>query len=89
MDIRDVLITIMMNMIFFSICYGVTLVVIIAIQHSWISFFEYGWIWNNETMPPLVWWSIVFRVLPLSALLSIIISPIIYVIIIIIFYHYR
>lgn len=87
MDKDNMLWTILIHLLFFGICYVIMLGIIVSIQHWWISLWEYGWIWNSDTMPPLVWWSILLRVLPISAFLSIIIAPIIYVILIIIIYH--
>jgi len=62
------------HLLIFMIVFLILTGIIVFIQHEWVSFFEYGWEWNSNTMPPLVWWTIFLRVLPSSILISFITS---------------
>ena len=68
------------------IAYPIAVGIVAGIMHSWISFFEYGWQWNETTMPPLVYWNIYWRVLPVSLLVGIPVTPVV-LLIAIIFIH--
>ena len=47
-----------------------------GIVESWVLFFEYGWIYNEVTVPPLVLWHIFFTNMPMILILTAIITPI-------------
>jgi len=63
-------------LIFFGLGFLVIFGIVAGIQHSWISFWDYGDKYNETTMPPLVWWKIMFRVAPSSALIALIAAPV-------------
>jgi hypothetical protein len=58
--------SILSTLVIFGIIFGVIFVVSFSAQHMWIFFWEYGDQYNENTMPPLIWWEIAFRVSPLS-----------------------
>jgi len=52
-----------------------------GIVEGWVLFWEYGWIYNELTVPPLVLWDIFFTNIVQILILACILTPIVIVII--------
>ncbi len=59
------------------ICYGIAFAASSGIVGSWVMFWEYGWIWNETTVPPLVTIDIFFSNIVSIFIWSVILTPII------------
>ena len=62
-------------------CYVVAFLISWGIVESWVLFWEYGWIWNETTVPPLVLWDIFFTNISLIAIIALFITPVAFIII--------
>ena len=62
----------LLKMILFS--YPLAFSIMAGLVEGWVLFFEYGWQWNELTVPPLVLWDIFLSNIMLIAVTSIFIS---------------
>jgi len=77
MDFDDVKVTILA----FIICFPVAFLVSWGVVEGWVLFWEYGHIWNETTVPPLVIWDIFFDNIDTIFYSACIITPIVLILI--------
>jgi len=65
----------------FVTCYIVAFLISWGIVEGWIIFWEYGRIYNETTIPPLIMWDIFFENISLIAIIALFISPVVFVVI--------
>jgi len=63
------------------VIYPISFLVIWGIVEGWVLFWDYGWTWNEMTVPPLVTWDIFFKHIQFIAITALICTPIIVIII--------
>jgi ABC-type phosphate/phosphonate transport system permease subunit len=66
------------------VCFVIGFLVASGIVEAWVLFWNYGWIWNEYTVPPMVLWDIFFT----NIITILIIAGVITVIAFILLYMY-
>ena len=62
------------------LAYAIAFVISSAIVQSWILFWEYGWVWNTLTVPPMLMWDIFFNNIPIISIIGLVIAIVIFII---------
>jgi len=65
-------------LIILGISLGISFGISWGLVEAWVMFFEYGWIWNELTVPPLVIWDIFFSNIHVIIIMASILTTIIF-----------
>jgi hypothetical protein len=72
--------TILGGLIGLVLSYAAAFVLSSAIVQSWILFWDYGYIWNTLTVPPMLMWDIFFSNIPIISIIGLGIAIVIFLI---------
>ena len=62
------------------LAYAIAFVISSTIVQSWILFWEYGYVWNTLTVPPMLMWDIFFNNIPIISIIGLVIAIVIFII---------
>ncbi len=62
--------SILAYLVYACVALGIGFLASWGIVEAWVLFWDYGWVWNKTTVPPLVLWNIFFTNIILICVLA-------------------